>query len=148
MTGGLYAFIFVLLVVVIIFLVFQVTENSNKCKESRKSQQDRIKEATRNMVTAATQSHPLLKYEFILRSRIILDELLNTHGSSTVAERTLKMDSGTINSLQKKLDDLYIASQDELMSYIVQSIPQLDIPENADAGLRKKHRKKRHHKRE
>lgn len=143
MSSGLFAFVFVIMAIVIVFLGFQINDNSTRCREAKVSQQNRVMEATRDMVKAATQSHPLLKYEYILKAKMMLDEIANTHGSPASAERMLKMERGKLDSLITKVNDMYGTVQDDFMQRIIQVRPELDLPENEDAGLRTSSKKRR-----
>ena len=63
MTRSLVAFIFVILVIVIIFLMFQINDNSLKCREAKINDQERISKASKLLVQSTTQDHPLLSFE-------------------------------------------------------------------------------------
>jgi len=153
MPSGLTALIFVILVVIIIFLVFQIHDNSNRCKEGRVSQQDRVTKAARLLVQSATQNHPLFAHEHALEAKIIIDEVIQEHGGVILAERNLKLNKGRLENLRHQIYQQYTDIQTDVMDRIIEKYPELDVPENEDAGLRKKKKRgstsagRRHHKR-
>lgn len=73
MTKGLVAFAFVILVIVIIFLMFQVNDNANRCKEDKRTDQDRVREASRLLVQSATQEHPVFAFEAAHKAKLIIE---------------------------------------------------------------------------
>jgi hypothetical protein len=146
MGGGLVALIFVILIVVIIFLVFQVYENSNRCKETRVSQQDRMTKAARLMVQSATQNHPLFAFTHALEAKITIDEVINSHGGIILAERNLKLPKGRLEKLRHQIYQQYTDIETDVMEKVIERYPDLDVPENEDAGLRKKKRRRSAHR--
>ncbi len=107
MTKSLVAFIFVMLVIVIIFLMFQVNDNSNKCREAKISDQDRLARASKLLVQSTTQDHPLLSFEAAIEAKLLMEEVLSRHGGITTAERNLKLPRGRLESLRSKIHEQY-----------------------------------------
>lgn len=135
--------IFVILVIVIIFLVFQIHDNSGRCKEVRLSQQNRVTKAARLLVQSSTQNHPLFAHEHALESKIIIDEVIQEHGGVIMAERNLKLPKGRLENLRSQIYRQYQDIQSGIMEKIIERYPELDIDENEDAGLRKAKKSKR-----
>ena len=148
MTRGLVALLFVILIIVIIFLMFQIQDNSNKCKESRVSQQDRVTKAARLLVQSATQNHPLFAHEHALEAKILIDEVIQSHGGTLLAERNLKLNKGRLEHLRQQIYQQYSDIQTNVMERIIERHPELDLPENEDAGLRRRKRRPRHRDRD
>jgi hypothetical protein len=144
MTKGLTALIFLVLTVIIIFLVFQINDNSNRCREVRTSQQERVTKAARLIVQATTQEHPLFSYDHALEAKILLDEVIANNGGVLMSEKNLKLEKGRLESLRKQIYQQYQDNQNVMMDKIIERRPELDVDINEDAGLRKK--RKRHHK--
>lgn len=107
MSRSLVAFVFVILVIVIIFLMFQVNDNSTKCREAKISDQDRLARASKLLVQSTTQDHPLLSFESAIEAKIIVEEILSRHGGIGSAERNLKLPKGRLDSLRTKIHDQY-----------------------------------------
>lgn len=107
MSRSLVAFVFVILVIVIIFLMFQVNDNSAKCKEAKVGDQDRLARASKLLVQSTTQDHPLLSFESAIEAKIIIEEVLSRHGGIGSAERNLKLPKGRLESLRTKIHDQY-----------------------------------------
>lgn len=107
MSRSLVAFVFVILVIVIIFLMFQVNDNSAKCKEAKIGDQDRLARASKLLVQSTTQDHPLLSFESAIEAKIIIEEVLSRHGGIGSAERNLKLPKGRLESLRTKIHDQY-----------------------------------------
>lgn len=107
MTRSLVAFIFVLLVIVIIFLMFQINDNSSKCREAKISDQERISKASRLLVQSTTQEHPVLSFEAAIEAKLIIEDVLSKHGGISSAEKSLKLPKGRLETLRTKIHDQY-----------------------------------------
>lgn len=146
---GLVALTFFIFIIVIIFMMFQIQDNSNRCKDSRLKHQDMVTRAARLLVQSATQMHPMLANEHAIEAKIIIDQVIDDHGGVTVAEKDLKLPKGRLESLRAQIMDRYRDVQDFLMERVIQVQPELDVDINEDAGLRKRKptsskKKKRH----
>lgn len=127
MTRSLVAFVFVILVIVIIFLMFQVNDNSTKCREAKTSDQDRLSRASKLLVQSTTQDHPLLSFESAVEARLIMEEILSRHGGLSMSERSLKLPKGRLESLRTKIHEQYALT--------VEKYPELNFMSDA-AGTR------------
>lgn len=112
------ALLFVLLIIVVVFLGFQVQENSSRCKDNRLSDQNELKQVTRLMLQADSQSNPFWKYRHALESKIRMDQLLQSHGSVTSAAKTLKVDGGRLEQLRKRVEG-EVEVAEEIMNELV-----------------------------
>jgi hypothetical protein len=143
MTKGLFALIFVLLIVVIIFLMFQINDNANKCKESKVSQQERVTRAAKLIVQSSTQNHPLMSHEHALEAKVIIDDVISQNGGVISTEKALKLDKGRIENLRTQIYQQYQDVQTFIMEKIIEKQPDLDLDINEEAGLRKKKKKRK-----
>lgn len=142
MSKGLVALIFLILVVIIIFLTFQIHDNSSRCREVRVSHQDKITKAARLLLQSATQQHDLFAHEHAQEAKLIIDDIIQEHGGVSLAERNLKLTKGRLENLRNQIYNQFNEKQAVVMDKLVQVYPQLDVPENEDAGLRKKKSRK------
>jgi predicted nucleic acid-binding Zn ribbon protein len=135
MTRSLIAFVFVILVIVIIFLMFQVNDNSNKCKELKFTDQDRLTRA---------QDHPLLSFEAIIESKLIMEELLSRHGGVGSTEKNLKLPKGRLEILRTKIYEQYGLTVDRYpeLNFISNGISE----ETSSEDRRGKHERHKHRK--
>jgi hypothetical protein len=145
MSKGLIALVFIIFVVIIIFLAFQINDNSGRCRELRISHQDKITKAARLLLQSATQQHDLFAHEHAQEAKLIIDDVIQEHGGVSLAERNLKLTKGRLENLRNQIYNQFNEKQAMVMEKLVQIHPVLDVPENEDAGLRKKKRKSRSH---
>lgn len=143
MMGGLVALIFVMLIIVIIFLMFQINDNSNRCSESKTAQQERLTKAARLIVQSSTQQHPLFAHEHALEAKILIDDIVNQNGGIILAERHLKIPRGRLDNLRQQVYQQYQDIQTLVMDKIIEKHPELNLDINEEAGLRKKRKRKR-----
>lgn len=140
MTRSLVAFIFVILIIVIIFLVFQINDNSTKCREAKLSDQEKILRASRLLVQSTTQEHPLLSFEASIEAKLILEDVLQKHGGVVSAEKSLKFPKGRLDALRTKVHDQY--------GMTIQRYPELNLMSlPLELEHEERHKKSsRHHK--
>lgn len=146
MSKGLVALTFLILVVIIIFLAFQINDNSVRCREVRLSHQDRVTKAARLLLQSATQQHDLFAHAHAQEAKLILDDLIQEHGGVALAERNLKLPKGRLEHLRNQIDDQFNQKQAVIVDKLIQVHPQLDVPENEDAGLRRRKYKNTRHR--
>jgi len=146
MTKGLVALMFIIFVVIIIFLAFQVNDNSGRCREVRLSHQDKITKAARLLLQSATQQHDLFAHEHAQEAKLIIDDIIQEHGGVTLAEKNLKLTKGKLENLRNQIYNQFNEKQATIMDRVLQVYPDLNVPENEDAGLRRKKRKSSKHK--
>jgi hypothetical protein len=116
---GLTALLFVVMVVIIVFLMFQIQDNASRCKESRIAGQDRVAKASRLLVQSATQNHPLFAHEHALEAKLIIDDLVNDNGGLTLAEKNLKLAKGKLEDLRQQIYEQH--------SRMLERFPEVDI---------------------
>lgn len=138
MSRGVMSLVIVVELICIIFLVFQVQDNSNKCRDSRQRHQDRVMKAARLIVQSATQSHPLFAHDHAIEAKIIIDDIINSSGGVVIAEKDLKLTKGKLESLRTQIYDQYQDVQSFIMDKIIEHNPKLDTDMNEVAGLRRK----------
>jgi hypothetical protein len=126
---------FVLSIVVIIFLMFQLNENFNQCQDVHTRNQDQIIRAAKLIVQSATQSQPLFAYEHALESKFILEEVINQHNGIVLTEKNLKMPKGQLDKLRTQVQTQHQKMQDFIMTEIINVYPQFDTEANNAAGL-------------
>jgi hypothetical protein len=73
-----------------------------------------------------------------LEAKIIIDEVIQDHGGIILAERNLKLTKGRLENLRHQIYQRYTDIQTDVMDGIIAKFPDLDVPVNEDAGLRKK----------
>lgn len=128
MLGGLSALLFVILMVMVVFLAFQVQENSSKCKEARTSHQAMMWESARLMSKSETQENPLWKYRDALEAKFKLDQLVQFYGSVAATAKALKTDSKRLETLQKNMDEQIESSEEIMVSFARQAAAQIQPP--------------------
>jgi hypothetical protein len=146
MSKGLVALTFLILIVIIVFLAFQINDNSLRCREVRLSHQDRVTKAARLLLQSATQQHDLFAHEHAQEAKLILDDIIQEHGGISLAERNLKLPKGRLDHLRNQIYDQFNQKQALVMDKIIQVHPQLDVPENEEAGLRRRKYKSSRHR--
>lgn len=142
MTRSLVAFIFVILVIVIIFLMFQINDNSLKCREAKISDQERISKASKLLVQSTTQDHPLLSFEAAIEAKLIIEDVLLKHGGISTAEKTLKLPKGRLETLRGKIHDQYGVTIERYPELNLMTQPRQFVEPPIDDT----HGKSRHHK--
>lgn len=136
MVAGLLALLFSLMVVIIVFLAFQVNENSVRCLESRLSDQDEVTRAARLILQSSTQGHPLFAHEHAVESKNIVDRIVQRHGGVAAAEKNLNLPSGKLQALQVQIYQQHQDIQAYLMEHIIKELPDLNLAVNEEAHLR------------
>lgn len=134
--------IFVLQLVVILFLMFQVQSMTNFNRDWRSSEQDNIAKAARLVVKSATQNHKLFSHEHAIEAKIIVNEIIHRHGGVTAAEKNLKLPKGKLESLKNHINIQLQDVQSYLMEEIIKSNPVFDTDLNEMANLRKRKKTK------
>ena len=142
MTKGLVVLFFMIFVVIIIFLAFQVNANSTQCRELRTSHQDKITKAARLLLQSATQQHDVFAHEHAQEAKFIIDDVIHEHGGVGLAEKNLKLTRGKLEHLRNQIYNQFNEKQSVIMEHILRVYPQLDVPENEEAGLRR-HKKRK-----
>ena len=143
MTRSFFALLIVVELVVIIFLIFQVQDNNNKHKDNRMKDQDRITKAARLIVQSATQSHPLFAHVHAMEAKIILDDIIDSHGGLVLSEKNLKFPKGKLEALRVQIYEHYNEVQSYLMEQIIEKHPKFDLEINDAAGLRNRKKSSR-----
>lgn len=141
MTRSIFALLIVLELVIIIFLIFQVQDNAGKYKDTRLKEQDRITKAARLIVQSVTQSHPLFAHDHSIEAKLIVDDIITTHGGVVLAEKNLKLTKGKLESLRIQIYEQYHEVQTYLMEKIIEKHPKFDSELNEVAGLRRRKRR-------
>lgn len=144
MPRGLVALIFVLLIVIIIFMAFQINDNSTKCVQLRTSQQDKVAKAAKLLIQSVTQSHPLFCLDNAVEAKILVDDVTSELGGVAAAERILKLPKGRLQSLRDQVYKNHESIQDNVMQKVIKQYPDLDIEENETARISKKKRSRHH----
>lgn len=143
MTKSLVALIFVMLVIVIIFLMFQVNDNSNKCRESKISDQDRLARASKLLVQSTTQEHPLLSFEAAIEAKLLIEEILLRHGGMVSAEKNLKLPRGRTESLRTKIHEQYDRTLERFPDLNFMNAPTTDTSSDPEDSRSSRHRARR-----
>ncbi len=136
--NGLFLLVFMIMVVVIVFLGFQVNENASHCRESRTSAQDRVTRAGRLLLQSATQNHDLFAHQHAQEAKFIIDDLIQEYGSISAVETQLKIPKGDLAKLKSDVYAQFSDKQAIMTQHIVTTYPALDVPENEMAGLKKR----------
>ena len=139
---GFFALLLVLSFVVIIFLLFQIQDTSNRSRDVKIKDQEKITKAARLIVQSATQSHPLFAHDHAMEAKIIIDEVIHSNGGISMAEKYLKLPKGKLDTLRSQINDQYQDTQSFLMEEIIKKIPKLETELNEDAGLKRTKRNK------
>lgn len=143
MIRGLMLLIFMIMIVIIVFLAFQVNENAGRCRENHVSNQDRITLAGRLLLQSATQQHPLFAHEHAQEAKFIVDDILQTYGSVSQAEKQLKLPRGELERLKTTIYDQFSDKQAFMNERIIDVYKELDVTENEAAGLKRKKKRNR-----
>lgn len=146
MTRGLVVLLFVIFVIIIVFLGFQVNDNNNKCKLIYVSDQDSLTKAARLILQSATNNHPLFAHEHAQEAKYIIDQVIQAHGGISLAEKDLKLPKGRLEHLKTQIYNQFSDKQAEMMDRIIGVHKELDVDMNEDAGLKKRKKKSRSHK--
>lgn len=133
---GLVALLFFVLVLMNIFLMFQVHDHHTRGRDLRTKDQETVQLAARLLVQSATQEHPLLAHEHAVEAKMLIKQVVDAHGGVLQTERDLKLPKGRLENLRAQVLDRHRDMQDILMSRIVEQAPELDFEANVDAGLR------------
>lgn len=146
MFKGLGIMVVVLLVVLVVFLAFQVNDNSLRCREAKATDQERLTRASKLSIMSAAQNHPLFAHEHAQEAKYLLDEVVQRAGGVAAAERDLKVSHGTLERLKHQVYERFQDAQGQMLEYVTAVHPQLDIPENESAGLTRPKKKQQQHK--
>jgi len=133
--SSLFGMYFILSIIVIIFLMFQINENFNNGRDCRMKDQEQVTKAAKLLVQSATQSHVLFAYEHSLESKFILDNIINQQGGVVLAEKNLKLPKGDLDKLKTNVSKQHQKMQDYLMTEIIKVFPQFETEINDQAGL-------------
>jgi hypothetical protein len=142
MKGFLFA-IFVLMSLIIVFLAFQVNDNSQRCTNVKMNDQEMIAKSTKLMISSAQQNHPLLAFESAFESKYIIEDIVQRHGSVMTAEKALKLETNQLKKLRDTIHKQYQFSSNQLMEQEITKNPNLDVPENEMAKMTTKKKKKK-----
>lgn len=135
---GLFATYFVISILAIIFLGFQVNQNFNECLASHITDQEHVTQAARLILKSATSGHALFKYDHALEAKFILDGVIARNGSIVMAEKNLGAPKGSLDSLRSKIVQQTDSAVEFLMTRIIEAEPHLDTELNAEAGLERR----------
>ena len=145
MMKGLVVLLFVMMITIIVFLSFQINDNANRCRQNLSSNQDRLTQASRLLLQSATQQHDLFAHEHAQEAKYIIDDIIQQHGGVNLVERDLKLPKGRLEHLKSQIYEQFNAKQALIMDKIMAVHPELNVPENEDAGLKRRRRKSRKH---
>lgn len=143
MARGLVAMLFVVMVVIITFLMFQVNDNANRYKATLVNQQEKVSQTARYLLQSATSNHPFFAIENSLRAKIMIDEIVQDNGGILAAERNLKLPKGRLRDLRDRIYLHHGETETFIMDNVIAQYSQFDVPENDLAALNDK--MKRHH---
>jgi hypothetical protein len=124
---GLAAVVFVIMAVAIVFLSFQVFDNSSQCKEARSVQQLRVQDAARLAIQSTTQQDDYYANENITRAKILLDSILGHYATPEAAEKAMKLPKGQLSQLRQRIDTQYQVMQDYLRQRTLEVNPSLAV---------------------
>ncbi len=141
MLKGLLFLVIVILIIISVFLAFQVNDNSNQCRLTLQSDQEKLTKASRMLLQSATQQHDLFGLEHAQEAKFIVDEIIYRHGGVNLAEKALKLPRGKLEELKAKIGKQFTDRQSAFMEKLVNIHPELDVSENADAGLDRRRRR-------
>lgn len=129
------AMIFVILIVIIVFLGFQVNDNNTKCRKSKETDQEELKQIARLMVQSESQANPFWKYRQALEANIRLNRLNDTYGSKQATAKALKMDAKRLEELHANTEELVVDSE-ALMGELAESFSEsFRSTWNREAGI-------------
>lgn len=147
MTTGLLSLVFVVMSVAIVFLLFQVNDNTKRNVDVKLQHQRSIQDAAKLTIQSASLQHPYLACENVLKAKWILEHVLDYYGGSVAAEQALGFPSGRLDKLRQQVYKQHEAATDMLMATISAVQPELDYDLNEEAGLVKKKSRRRRHRR-
>lgn len=142
MKGFLFA-VFVLMTLIIVFLAFQLNDNSQRCTNVKATDQELITKATKLMISSGQQNHPVIAFETALESKLLLDEMIHRYGNISTTEKQLKLETNQLKGLKEKIYTQYQTSLNTLMQQEIKKNPALDVPENDLAQLTQKSRRRK-----
>lgn len=126
---------FVVLVVIIIFLMFQINDNANRHKATLVGQQEKVSQAARHLLQATTSNHPFFAIEHSMRAKILIDEIVHDNGGILAAERHLKLRKDWLRDLKNKVYQQHNEVETFVMDRIITQFPDLDVQTNELADL-------------
>ena len=134
-------------VMVIVLLVMQLQEDSNRGKDVNCRNQDRVTKASRLLIASAGQAHPLLSLEEALEAKFHITELIDTYGSMMHVEQVLKLPSGRIDALRTEILQHLQLVESEINEKVIRLNPSFNVTVNDLAGLKgkKRHRERIKH---
>lgn len=143
MTRGLVILLFIVFIIIIVFLGFQVNENNTKCKLIYVTDQEALTKASRLILQSLTNTHPLFAHENAQEAKYIIDQVIHNHGGISLTERDLKLPKGRLEHLKNQIYNQFSDRQAMMMDKIIGVHQELDVDLNEDAGLKKRKRKSR-----
>ena len=135
MFASLISLFIVVLIMAVVFLTFQANDNSRKFKEINTNYQEKVKQAARLYIQANTTNHPMLKIENLLKSKFLIESVIQHFSGIVRAENALKIPNENIGTLHSKIQQ----SHKDLEQYLVETLANdLDFGVLDEmAGLRK-----------
>lgn len=130
--------LFVVMVVIITFLMFQINDNANRYKVTLVNQQEKVSQTARYLLQSATSNHPFFAIENSLRAKIMIDEIVQDNGGVLAAERNLKLPKGRLRDLRDRIYLHHGETETFIMDNVIAQYPQFDTPENDLAALNDK----------
>ena len=140
---GFFALLLVLCFVVIIFLLFQIQDTSNRTRDVKIKDQENITKAARLLVQSSTQYHPLFAHDHAIEAKFIIDQVIYSNGGISMAEKFLKLPKGKLDLLRTQINDQYQDTQSYIVEEIIKKNPSLETELNEAAGLKRPKRSKR-----
>lgn len=132
------ATLFLILVLLIVLLSFQIYENNSRFKEDARSDQEQLKMASRFLIQSATDDHPLLKKEHVMRAKIILEDIIRRNNGLINAEKVLRLDKGRLNEIIEQANQQDGEINSFLMTKIIEYNSRYDTSLNKEAGFRRR----------
>ena len=140
---GLFATYFVLSILVIVALSFQINDTYMRQRETRVKDQEDFVEANKLIIQSSTQQHPLFRYEFASKAKIYLDRIIYNNGGILNTEKNLGLAKGELDKIKAKIHGQHELLVENLMTKIIEVQPEFDQELNESAGLVRKRPKSR-----
>lgn len=128
--------------IAVIMLAVQVQENNSRCVVIKHRDQEKITHAARLIVQSITQSNPLFAMEYCSQSKFIIDEIIDRHNGTALAEKNLNLPNTYLEKLRIKIYSQFENVQSFIMNDIVAYNPSFENELNTVAGLKKVGKKK------
>ena len=128
-------YICVIQLVLITLLVLHAKETRKNKTETHAHDNDLLAFICKRVIQSATQSHPMLAYEHVMKARVMMSELTRRYGTLRSLEQALGLHTGRAALIEQEVNDQHSKVQAYLMNNILNACPEFDLELNHDARL-------------